>query len=164
MEIDTKSRPPGSLDPALLEGPAEKLCKVLCCAAVLLLLFFTAQEVFVRGVLGYSMEISEELGGYLLLFIGMVGLPLCITRDSFQRTEYVDGWLSPRAKTGMRMAIDILTLIGGVVMLWQYSRYFMSSYSAGYFSPSRLQTPQWVPVIPMVFGAAFFVFTLCKAI
>lgn len=164
MEIETNNRAADALDPALLEGLLEKICKLLCGVTVLLLLFFTAQEIFARLFLNRSLEMSEELGGYCLVVIGMMGLPLCIAHDSFQKTEFLQSWVSPRARILSRIMIDSLTLIVGLVLIWQYGRYFMSSYNAGYFNATRLQTPQWLPIIPMVLGTLVFILTLSKAI
>jgi TRAP-type C4-dicarboxylate transport system permease small subunit len=164
MEVETNRQAVDSLDPAVLEGPVERICKVLCGATDLLLLCFTAQEIFARMFLNRSLEMSEELGGYCLVIIGMLGLPLCVAHDSFQKTEFVRNWLSPRARIVSRILIDAVTLLAGLVLIWQYGRYFMSSYSAGYFNATRLQTPQWLPIIPMVLGTLVFILTLSKAI
>ena len=59
------------------------------------MLVVVAVDIVTRSLFNFSFEISDELGGYLLVVIAFVSLPVCQASDSFHRVELVQSRLSP---------------------------------------------------------------------
>ncbi len=52
---------------ALPEGPVEWTCKVLSEAALVVMLVLIAVDIVTRWVFNFSFEVSDEVGGYMLV-------------------------------------------------------------------------------------------------
>ena len=59
------------------EGPVETACKWACEAALLVMLVTIGTDIFTRGLLNFSFEIADELGGYMLVVMTFVSLSVC---------------------------------------------------------------------------------------
>ena len=79
----------------LPESIVERLCKFACIAALAVMLVVTATDIVTRALFNYSFEISDELGGYMLVLITFVSLPVCQINGSFHHVELVQSRLSP---------------------------------------------------------------------
>ena len=51
------------------EGPVERLCKLACVIALVVMLVVIAVDIVTRSLFNFSFEISDELGGYMLVVI-----------------------------------------------------------------------------------------------
>jgi len=78
----------------LKEGLVERVCRLACIAALIVMLVVIAVDILTRSLLNFSFEISDELGGYLLVVITFVSLPVCQISDSFHRVQLVQARLS----------------------------------------------------------------------
>src|ERR1043166_4160508 len=85
-------RPPAH---GLGESIVERVCRFACVAALIVMLAVIAVDIATRSLLNFSFEISDELGGYLLVLIAFVSLPVCQVSGSFHRVELVQSRLSP---------------------------------------------------------------------
>src|SRR5947209_6312901 len=60
----------------LPESIVERICKLACVAALVVMLIVVATDILTRALFNFSFEISDELGGYLLVVIAFVSLPV----------------------------------------------------------------------------------------
>ncbi len=144
---------------ALPEGPVERLCNLICMAALVVMLAVIGLDIATRAVLNFSFEISDELGGYMLVVITFVSLPVCQVNDSFHHVEFVQSRLSPRGRAISHVIFDILSLAFCAALLWQLGRFELSSWRFDDHAPTYLATPLWLPRLAMVAGAAALVFS-----
>lgn len=146
------------------EGPIEKICKVLCAAGIIIMLVVIGEDVVSRSVWNTSLEISDEIGGYMLVAVTFFGLALAKTHGAFHRTDFFQSRLPHNAQVASRILFDLLTLGVALILLWQYFRYTETRFLGGNTAPTKLATPQWIPAVPMVLGMAAFVLAIVKSI
>src|SRR5580700_745720 len=79
----------------LAESIVERTCRLACIAALVVMLVVVGTDILTRWLLNFSFEISDELGGYLLVVIAFVSLPVCQISESFHRVELVQSRLTP---------------------------------------------------------------------
>jgi TRAP-type transport system small permease protein len=149
---------------ALPEGPVERLCNVACMAALVVMLGAIGIDIVTRSVFNFSFEISDELGGYMLVVITFVSLPVCQVNDSFHHVEFVQARLSTRARAISRVTFDLLSLAFCGILLWQLARFEISSWRLDDHAPTYLATPLWIPRLAMLVGAAALVFSMVRTL
>jgi TRAP-type C4-dicarboxylate transport system permease small subunit len=148
----------------LPESIVERTCKYACVAALVAMLLVIGTDILTRSVFNFSFEISDELGGYMLVLITFVSLPVCQINDSFHHVELVQSRLSPRGRAVSRIIFDILSLSFGALLLWQLIRIEMSSYRFENRAPTYLATPLWIPQLVMMLGAAALCFSIVRTL
>ncbi len=139
---------------AIAETLVERSCKRLCVAALIVMLAVIGTDILTRSLLNFSFEISDELGGYMLVLISFVSLSVCQVNDSFHHVEFVQARLSERGRVISRLIFDVLSLGFALLLAWQLARFELSSWRSGDQAPTYLATPLWLPRIVLVIGAA----------
>ncbi len=140
--------------PLVKEGPVETVCTFVSAAAMIVMLVVIGLDIFTRAVFNYSFEISDEVGGYMLVLITFVSLPVCQVNNSFHHVEFLQMRLPLWARALSRLLFDLLALACGLVLLWQAVRMEIASFQSGDAAPTRLATPLWVPRAAILVGAA----------
>jgi TRAP-type C4-dicarboxylate transport system permease small subunit len=148
----------------LPESIVERTCRLACVAALVVMLVVVAVDIVTRSLLNFSFEISDELGGYLLVVIAFVSLPVCQASDSFHRVELVQSRLSPFGRALSHVIFDLLSFAFCALLLWQLVRFEMSSFRFADRAPTYLATPLWIPQAAMALGAAAVCFTMLRSL
>ena len=148
----------------LKEGIVERTCKLACVAALVVMLAVIGTDILTRAVFNFSFEISDELGGYMLVVITFVSLPVCQINDSFHHVELVQSRLSPFARAVSHVIFDLLSFTFCALLLWQLTRFEITSYRFGDHAPTYLATPLWIPQAAMVLGAAAMCFSMMRTL
>jgi TRAP-type C4-dicarboxylate transport system permease small subunit len=148
--------------PRLKESIIERACKLACVAALIVMLVVIGADVLTRSLFNFSFEISDELGGYMLVVITFVSLPVCQINDSFHHVELVQSRLSPFARAVSHVIFDLLSLTFCALLFWQLTRFELSSFRFGDRAPTYLATPLWMPQIAMMLGAAALCFSMVR--
>jgi TRAP-type C4-dicarboxylate transport system permease small subunit len=148
----------------LPESIVERTCKLACVVALAVMLVVIAVDILTRSVFNYSFEISDELGGYMLVSITFLSLSVCQISDSFHHVELVQSRLSPFGRAVSRVIFDLLSLLFCVLLCWQLVRFQISSYRLDDHAPTYLATPLWLPRIPMLLGAAALCFSMLRTL
>src|SRR5580693_9505786 len=150
--------------PRLKESIIERACKLACVAALTVMLVVIGVDILTRSLFNFSFEISDELGGYMLVVITFVSLPVCQISDSFHHVELVQSRLSPFARAVSHVIFDVLSLTFCVPLLWQLTRFELSSFRFDDRAPTYLATPLWIPQIAMMLGAAALCFSMARTL
>jgi TRAP-type C4-dicarboxylate transport system permease small subunit len=148
----------------LKESIVERACKLACVAAVIVMLVVIGVDILTRSLFNFSFEISDELGGYMLVVISFVSLPVCQISDSFHHVELVQSRLSPFARAVSHIIFDVLSLAFCVLLSWQLTRFELSSFRFGDRAPTYLTTPLWIPQSAMMLGAAALCFSMVRTL
>jgi TRAP-type transport system small permease protein len=148
----------------LKESIVERACKLACVAALIVMLVVIGVDILTRSLFNFSFEISDELGGYMLVVITFVSLPVCQINDSFHHVELVQSRLSPFARAVSHIIFDLLSLAFCALLLWQLVRFEFSSFRFGDRAPTYLATPLWIPQIAMMLGAAALCFSMVRTL
>src|SRR5262245_51600662 len=148
----------------LPEGPVEWTCKVASEIALVVMLVLVAVDIVTRSLFNFSFEVSDEVGGYMLVVICFLSLSPCQVNGSFHQVEFVQARLSPRARSISQLLFGLLSLAACGLLAWQFIRLEMSSWRFGDVAPSYLATPQWLPRLPMAIGMLALGFSLMRTI
>ena len=160
-----QDRPLGSPSTRRLkETIIERACKLACVAALIVMLIVIGIDILTRSLFNFSFEISDELGGYMLVLITFVSLPVCQINDSFHHVELVQSRLSPFGRAVSHVIFDLLSLTFCVLLLWQLTRFELSSFRFHDRAPTYLATPLWIPQIAMMLGAAALCFSMVRTL
>src|SRR5215467_8691870 len=160
-----QDRAPGRASARRLpETVVERVCKLACVAALVVMLVVIGADIVTRSLFNFSFEISDELGGYMLVVITFISLPLCQISDSFHHVELVQSRLSPFGRAVSHVIFDVLSLAFCLLLFWQLARFQISSFRFGDVAPTYLATPLWIPRIAMVVGAAALCFSMVRTL
>src|SRR5262245_66321563 len=66
---------------ALPEGPVEWTCKIASEVALVVMLVLIAIDIVTRSLFNFSLEVSDEVGGYMLVAIAFLSLSACQDRQ-----------------------------------------------------------------------------------
>lgn len=149
---------------ALPEGPVEWTCKLASEAALVVMLVLVAVDIVTRWVFNFSFEVSDEVGGYMLVVICFVSLSACHVNGSFHEVEFVQARLTARGRSISQLVFGLLSLAACGLLAWQFARFELSSWRFGDMAPTYLSTPLWLPRLAMVLGMVALVFSLCRTL
>lgn len=141
----------------------ERGCMVICEIGIAVIAIVVITELITRNLFGFSFEASEELGGYIIVGISFLSLPVCQVYRAYHHVQFVQERLSPRMRALSHLVFDLLSLVFAGVLLWQLSRFVMQSYRSGDVSPTLLATPLWIPQGVMPIGIAAVTVSLLRA-
>jgi len=131
----------------------EKTCMVICGIAILMMGAIVILEIVTRNLFGFSFEASEELGGYIVVGISFLSLPVCQVYRSYHHVQFVQSRLGPRMRAASHVLFDVLSLGFCVLLVWQLTRFVLQSYRSEDVSMTLLATPLWIPQALMPLGA-----------
>ena len=114
-----------------------------------------------RDFLGASIQGTDELGGYVLAFVGSLGMALTLLRRGHPRIEIFFRFF-PRMMRDALHALAQLAMAGfALFMAWHAWGELQTTLRFGSITNTPLQTPLWVPQGVWVLGMAFFALTAC---
>jgi TRAP-type C4-dicarboxylate transport system permease small subunit len=142
----------------------ERLCQRLCELALAASVIMIGAEVIARALFHFSFEVTDEIGGYLLVAISFLSLPVSQVHHSFHHVEFVQARLSPRGRAWSRLIFDLVCIFCVAILLWQLARLEYGTWRAEDVAPTILGTPLWIPRLTMPLGAAVLFFTLLRTL
>jgi TRAP-type transport system small permease protein len=145
--------------PTLLEN----LCMWICEIAIVAMGAVVILEIVTRNFFGFSFEISDEIGGYIIAGIAFLSLPVCQVYRSYHHVQFVQSRLSPRLQALSHLLFNALSLLFCVVLCWQLIRFVAASYHTGDVASTRLATPLWIPQLFMPLGILAAIVSLSRS-
>lgn len=130
----------------------EKICMWICEIAILGMGAVVILEIVTRNLFGFSFEMSEELGGYIIVGISFLSLPVCQVYRSYHHVQFVQARLSPRMQALSHFLFDVLSLLFCGILVWQLTRFVATSFRSEDIAPTLLATPLWIPQALMPIG------------
>jgi TRAP-type C4-dicarboxylate transport system permease small subunit len=149
--------PPGA-------GPLEEVCERLCILALIGMMSLIGAEAVTRNLFGFSLQISDEIGGYLLVAVAFLSLSVAQAHGAYHQVELVRARMSPRGRLVAGLLFDALSLLASAILLWQLVRHELSTWRSEDVAPTLLLTPLWIPELVMPIGAAILCLTLVRTI
>ncbi len=137
-----------------------RLQRLLSELTVLAMALLIVAEVICRSLLGFSLMIVEEMGGYLLVALLFLGMGMALHDGALFRVEFVINALGARARLVLQCLFDALCLAGMLMLTWQLAQLVMQSYTRGVQAATTLGTPLYIPQSIMVLGALSMVLVL----
>ena len=137
---------------------------LICEVGIVAMAAIVLVEIITRNVFGFSFEASEELGGYIVVGISFLSLPVCQVYRSYHHVQFVQSRLSPRIRAASHVLFDVLSLVFCLVLVWQLTRFVVQSYRSEDVAMTLLATPLWIPQAVMPLGALTACISLVRAL
>jgi TRAP-type C4-dicarboxylate transport system permease small subunit len=132
--------------------------------AVLLLVVMMGVEMIVRSVFGWSLQVTNELGGYALVVITFIGLSSGQAGHAFHRMHLLDDHLSHAGRAFLRLILDCATAAVAVILFVEFTRFSWITWQSGDVAATVLLTPLWLPRLAMPIGALALTLTLLRTL
>jgi TRAP-type C4-dicarboxylate transport system permease small subunit len=145
-------------------GFLDRCCEILCGVALVTMIVLIGAEAIVRNIFGFSLQITDEVGGYLLVAISFLSLSIAQSSGAFHHVELVQVNLGTRARLLSGVVFDLLSLGACVIVTWQLVILEMNSWQTGDAAATPLGTPLWLPQLVMPVGAALFCIAIARSI
>ncbi len=147
-------------------GPSwvENLCELVCSLALVGMIVLIGAEAIVRNVYNSSLQITDEVGGYLLVAVTFLSLSVSQAHGTYHHVELVQARLSPKARLRSQLLFDFMSLVTCGILTWQLARMNLNSWRSEDFAPTPLGTPLWLPQLVMPIGMALLCLALSRTI
>ena len=143
--------------PERLVTPVARLGLGLAALGVLVVLAVTGYSVFKRYVLGTPVTWTDELSGYLVVAIVMLGAAETLRRGDHISVDLLTDRLTGNGRRlaaiwGMIAAILVMLaiLVSGVTAV-------RFSYDFGVYSDGYLAVPMWIPQLALIVGSVLVI-------
>jgi len=143
--------------PGAASSPVDRVMQVqrwLSEITIVVMCLMIAAEVVCRSLFDFSLLIADELGGYFLVALVFLGMGCALHDGALFRVEFVLRSLPERGQRALQLLFDVLGLGFAVLLTWQMYGLVRESYESGVEAATTLATPQYIPQIVMVVGAA----------
>jgi len=151
-------------EPTPAETWLERTCRTLCEIGVVVMAAIVILEIITRNLFNLSFMISDELGGYIIVGITFLSLPVCQVNRAYHHVLFVQARLGTRTRAVSHLIFQLLSLGFCIVLIWQLTRLTLQSYASGDVAPTVLATPLWIPQALMPLGCIALSTTLLRAI
>jgi TRAP-type C4-dicarboxylate transport system permease small subunit len=145
-------------------GLVDRWCEILCGIALVTMIVLIGAEAITRNIFGFSLQVTDEVGGYLLVAISFLSLSVAQSRGAFHHVELVQGKLTARGRLLSGFVFDLLSLGACAIITWQLVDLEMNSWQTGDAAATPLGTPLWLPQLVMPIGAALFCVAIARSI
>jgi TRAP-type C4-dicarboxylate transport system permease small subunit len=151
-------------EPTPSETILERTCRTLCEIGIVVMAAIVILEIITRNLFNLSFMISDELGGYIIVGITFLSLPVCQVNRAYHHVLFVQTRLGPRTRAVSHLIFQLLSLGFCLLLIWQLTRLTLQSYRSGDVAPTVLATPLWIPQALMPLGCLALSITLLRAI
>jgi C4-dicarboxylate transporter DctQ subunit len=130
---------------------------VVCVVAMMGL---TTVDVIARYAFNSPTLWADEIASYLLIAIVFLGLAPNVRQDAHIRIDVLTNLVTGRVRAALEVFAYGVGIIFSVLLLLGVWTRFANFYDRGVISDSPLMTPLWLPMVPVVIGAAVLVLTM----
>jgi len=136
-----------ALDAALARATAA-LGALLVVATVLLVSY----SVFMRYLLNQPQTWTDELVGYFLVYIVMLGVSEALRRDDHIGVDILTGRLGPRGRRAAAIWGMVAVIAVAVAMVVSSWGMVVFAHDVGLVSDGYVEAPMWIPQLALVVG------------
>ena len=145
-------------------GPIDNICETACSLFLLAMIALIGAEAIARNLFGTSLQITDEVGGYLLVAVTFLSMSVAEANGAFHRVEFVQMRLSRSARIISQIIFDLMSLAASMLVSWQLVRLALNSWHSEDVAPTPLQTPLWLPQVSMGLGMILLCLALLRTI
>jgi TRAP-type C4-dicarboxylate transport system permease small subunit len=146
------------------ESVVDTVSEAVCSLFLLAMIVMIGAEAIARNLLHTSLQITDEVGGYLLVALTFLSMSVAESHGGFHRVEFVQMRLSPRMRLISQIVFELMSLAASALVTWQLIRLAMNSYRSEDVAPTPLSTPLWMPQTSMGIGMALLCLALVRTI
>jgi TRAP-type transport system small permease protein len=145
-------------------GLLERVCQLICELGIVALAVIVLTEIVTRNVFNFSFQISDEVGGYIVVGLTFLALPVCQARQAYHHVMFVQLRLSRRVREWLNLAFDLLSLAFCLTLIWELGWQVVQTWQTGDIAPTQLATPLWIPQTIMPIGCVVLCLVLLRGI
>jgi TRAP-type C4-dicarboxylate transport system permease small subunit len=145
-------------------SPIDIASEAVCGLFLLAMIVMIGAEAIARNLLGTSLQVTDEVGGYLLVALTFLSLSVAESRGAFHRVEFVQMRLSPSGRMISQIIFELVSLAASALVTWQLVRLTLNSFRTEDVAPTPLATPLWMPQTSMGIGMALLCLALLRTI
>jgi len=145
-------------------GVLERGCQLICGLAIVALAIIVLTEIVTRNLFDFSFQISDEVGGYIVVLLTFLALPVCQARQSYHHVLFIQMRLPQWLREWLNLCFDLLSLAFCLVLVWQLGWQAMQTWQTGDIAPTELATPLWIPQTIMPLGCVVLCLVLLRGI
>lgn len=153
--IDTVSSGPSSID---------NISEAICALFLMVMIVLIGAEAIARNVFATSLQITDEVGGYLLVAVTFLSMSVAEAHGAFHRVELIQARLGRSAQMISQIVFDLMSFAASAFVTWQLTRLTLNSWRAEDVAPTPLQTPLWLPQATMALGMALLCVALIRTV
>jgi len=142
----------------------DAICEAVCSLFLIAMIVMIGAEAIARNVFGTSLQITDEVGGYLLVALTFLSMSVAESHGGFHRVEFVQMRLSPRLRIVSQIVYELISLAASALVTWQLVRLALNSFHTEDVAPTPLATPLWMPQTSMGVGMALLCLALVRTI
>jgi|SRR5579871_1851975 len=139
-------------------------CEAVCSLFLLAMIVMIGAEAIARNVLHTSLQITDEVGGYLLVALTFLSMSVAEAHGAFHRVEFVQMRLSRSGRIVSQIIFELMSLAASALVTWQLIRLALNSFRTEDVAPTPLATPLWMPQTSMGIGMALLCLALLRTI
>lgn len=129
--------------------------------AVAVLAALITIDIIGRDFLGVSIQGTDEIGGYVLAFVGSLGMALTLLRRGHPRIEIFFRFFPRVLRDALHALAQLAMAAFAMFMAWHALGELQTTLKFGSVTNTPLQTPLWVPQLVWLVGMVFFALTAC---
>src|ERR1700712_4136719 len=100
-------------------SPIEKGSEALCALFLIAMIVLIGAEAVARNVFATSLQVTDEIGGYLLVGVTFLSMSVAEAHGAFHRVELIQSRLSETVRMASQIAFDLMSLAASVIVTWQ---------------------------------------------
>src|SRR5882762_4349553 len=164
VDVSGAGLPPRVEVPVSGANAIDAVSEAVCCLLLLAMIVMIGAEAIARNVFGTSLQVTDEVGGYLLVALTFLSMSVAESHGVFHRVELVQMRLSPSFRIVSQIVFDLMALVASVLVSWQLIRLTLNSWRAEDVAPTPLATPLWLPQASMGLGMVLLCLALTRTI
>lgn len=134
-----------------------RLAGMLSSLMILVTLVIVIYAIFQRYVLGTPLLWGDELLGYILVAIIMLGVAEALRRNDHISIDLVTNRLGEPQRRLTRMWSDLSVMAFAIVLGWSTWDSILFAYDFGSYSSGYIEIATWIPQIPIMIGCLLLV-------
>ncbi len=151
---ETGGEKPSFPGPGRWIGSLSWLAAALGAGVVLLMMSVVGYSVVNRYILGTPITWSDELSGYLVVALVMLGAAESLRLGDHISVDLITSRLGAKGRWISRIWGNLMVLVLAVCLLISAKATLAYSYNFGILSEGYLEVPMWIPQSFIILGAA----------
>lgn len=117
-------------------------------------------EIVCRSFMGFSLQLVDEIAGYLLVGILFLGVTVSFRNGNLLRVDFIMSRLPSKAQLWTDAIFDLIAFGFVVILDFAMINFVLSTFERGMQAPTLLSTPLYIPQSVMPVGATLLALAL----
>jgi C4-dicarboxylate transporter DctQ subunit len=125
---------------------------IICGMLALALTFIVGADITLRYLFNKPLGWVKEVSEYILVGLGFLAAAWILKDDAHVKMDLVLTKVTPRTQTMMNIITSVISTIVLIIVTWFSFRVTLDFYKTGIVTPTVLEPPKWILMIPIIVG------------